>query len=162
MKTILFVCSGNTCRSPMAEAIARHWIERGVLGRDADVFVASAGGDASDGQPPAQQAIRALRNLGLEHDGASKPLTAAMIRKADLVFGMTEDHIRSARQLVADSPSDQEKIVRLDPRADIQDPIGSGQAAYDELADRFMTLIPQRLKEMLGHANRARLGPSRR
>lgn len=146
----------------MAEAIARHALDQGLLGADADVFVASAGTGAADSQPPTPEAMRALDRLGMHYDGSSKPLNSAMIRKADLVFGMTQSHVDAARRLVADSPDDAAKIVRLDPSDDIEDPIGTGQEAYDSLAKRLTQIVPRRLKEMLAHEDRARVGPSRR
>ncbi len=149
MRTILFICTGNTCRSPMAEAIARHHLEQGLLGDRKEFFVASAGIGASPGLRAAPETIATLAALGIEHDGRSKLLQAEMIRKADLVLAMTEAHARAARELVGVNSPDARKIHRLDPAGDIDDPIGQGQEAYDAVAQQLMTLIPRRLVQLL-------------
>ncbi len=147
MRTILFVCTGNTCRSPMAEAITRSLLDKGLLGDGSGFFVASAGVATGGGSPPTPEAMEALAALGIDHTGTSKPLTGEMVRNADIVFGMTEAHVRAAREAAGEETALQ--VVRLDPDADIDDPIGLDRSAYDALAQAFLEIIPRRLKEFM-------------
>lgn len=133
----------------MAEAIARQHVSKGLLGGNEEIFVASAGLQASDGVPTTTETRQSLRRLGIEHEGRSKRLTAPMIHKADLILCMSGAQLAAARALVAESSSDVDKIVLLDPDRDIEDPIGTGQEAYDSLSRRLSKLIPQRLKDLL-------------
>lgn len=156
MRTILFICTGNTCRSPMAEAIARHQLDKGLLGEKPDIFVASAGIQATDGALPTAETITTLRGMKIEYSGRSKRLTGQMIRKADLVFCMTVSQQAAVAELVAQTPAESDKILLLDPHNDIEDPIGMGQKAYDSLGRILTKLVPQRLKETLSRASNHR------
>jgi protein-tyrosine-phosphatase len=143
----------------MAEAIARHLIDEGLLGPGADLFVASAGVAAGNGVLTTHEAVTALHDMGIEFAGTSKRLTADMVRKADLVLCMTSGHVQRALELIdgAETPP----ILPLDPDGDIEDPIGLEQRVYYALAQRLKTLIAERLKELLGDEDRAGDGPSR-
>jgi glycine hydroxymethyltransferase len=138
MKTILFLCTGNICRSPMAEALFRH----AVRGRG-DFRVLSAGIGAIDGQVPSHYSVLAMRELGIDISGQrSRQLTAELVRSADYIFGMTHGHVDTVNLLY---PKAQEKtfLLRefddtLEPyEKDISDPIGSSYPVYVDCRDQI-------------------------
>lgn len=151
MRTVLFVCTGNTCRSPMAEGIAQKLFEDGRFPSSlGPLFFASAGVSAFEGAPTSEETEEVLRRLRAAAPGHAKRLTPDMIRKADLVLGMTASHVARARELVAHDAAARARIYALDPDGDVDDPIGLGQRAYDDLAEYFAELIPRRVAGMLG------------
>ena len=145
VNTVLFVCTGNTCRSPMAEAIARS------ISDEREFFFASAGIAASDGARPSRETMQVLADRSIEHEGRSTPLSAEMLRKADLVLCMTSSHLAAARAMVADEPGCEDRIQLLDPDGDIPDPIGQGQDRYEAVATRLAELIPTRISSLLAN-----------
>jgi glycine hydroxymethyltransferase len=149
MKTILFLCTGNVCRSPMAEGLFRH----AVKGRG-DFRIVSAGIGAIDGQPPTHHSVQAMKELGIDiSTQRSRALTADLVRSADLILGMTHSHTDTVALLY---PSAAEKtfLLRefddtLEPyEKDISDPIGSPYQIYVECRDQIEQGIVTLLKFM--------------
>ncbi|WP_071542372.1 low molecular weight protein arginine phosphatase [Neomoorella thermoacetica] len=107
MPGILFVCTGNTCRSSMAAAIAAKLAkERGL-----DVTISSAGLAAREGDPATPEAVQALAEMGLDLSShRARQLTAATVRDADLILTMTAEH---RERILRDYPEARGKTYTL-------------------------------------------------
>ncbi|KKO55063.1 low molecular weight protein arginine phosphatase [Paenibacillus sp. DMB20] len=88
MKNILFVCTGNTCRSPMAEGMLRKL----ASGRGLPLEVRSAGVAAVEGMPISRHAGAVLRDQQIGGDFSSKPLSPELVEWADLILTLTQSH----------------------------------------------------------------------
>lgn len=165
------VCTGNICRSPMAEAILRHELERRGC---SDIEVTSAGTWAGLGNPATPEALEVLGARGIDLDAhRSRPVDLEELAEADLVVAMTSVHLRELRQLseavgtklvlmkeiaemepaqrAAGSPL--EALLagsRPEPRRalDLDDPMGLPVFAYERAAGEIAAGI-QRLAEIL-------------
>ncbi|HYO11180.1 MAG TPA: Sua5/YciO/YrdC/YwlC family protein [Tepidisphaeraceae bacterium] len=148
--TILFICSGNTCRSPMAEALARATLAKrlNVTPDELEkkgITVVSAGAFAMPGSRATPQAVEAVKPMGgdlTRH--RSRPLTVELIHQADVIFTMGRSHAAAVTALV---PSAAEKTMTLDPGGDIDDPIGGDLTLYQSLAGTMQQLLEKRLAE---------------
>lgn len=135
---ILFVCTGNTCRSPMAE---------GLLRSQNSTFSVSSAGLFADGSPVSDHAVSALAELGIDISGhRSRQLTPAMAEEADLILTMTNAH---RKMLEITIPQAASKTLTLSQWAgetgDVSDPFGGSQEDYNICRDQILTLIQKGL-----------------
>ena len=140
MKTILFVCTGNVCRSPMAEGLMREFLK----GRK-DVTILSAGMNAPEGASASQPAVAALSELGIDlRSFRSQPVTEELLERCTHVFTMTRDHRRMIDLLF---PEHGEKVRLLGEFSrgggDVPDPIGQGLPTYKRCRDVIKSALAQ-------------------
>lgn len=147
-RLVVFVCEGNTGRSPSAAALLRSELARWPGGAEG-IFATSAGvAVRSPGAPMAPAAAAALAELGVRvHPHGSQPLTRELCARASLILCMTSGQ-RDA--VLALAPEASAKTFRLDPRADLPVPERDSPVAWAGFAVRVRALVRDRLAELPG------------
>ena len=131
MKKVLFVCTGNTCRSPMAEAWLRHLCEKD--GRS-DILAMSAGMDAYPGENASLHAQEAVKEAGGDLSGhSSRQLSEAMVLEADMIAVMTGSHRYALLKLMPEMESKTFLLTHFSqetPEGAVPDPYGGDLESY--------------------------------
>jgi L-threonylcarbamoyladenylate synthase len=150
-KVVLFVCTGNTCRSPLATVLCQKQLAD-RLGCMVDELpsrgyvVASAGLAAMRGEPAAAEAVNVARDLGADLTGhASRPATADLLAAADVIVGMTAGHLGGLAG--AGGPETRTRLLCGD--ADLADPIGGDVTVYQTCAATIWQHLPELVDEMV-------------
>ena len=142
MKRILFVCTGNTCRSPMAECMLRALLES--YGQT-DTHVLSAGTYALSGAPASSGAQRAMERRGLSlSDHKSRAVTGVLLETCDLIVGLTQNHITQLRMMYPDCPT---PMIAFDDPS-VSDPYGGDDAAYEQAALDIQRQLPALIQRL--------------
>lgn len=153
LKKILFVCSGNTCRSPLAEGIAKKVF---LEGKPFESHISSAGSSAQDGLPasPLADKVAEANSWDLSNHKATL-LSRALVREADLIVVMGSNHRAIIGSL---EPAALEHTYLLtdfcdEEEGDIHDPIGAGLESYARtyaLIEKCVRAMKERVEEFDG------------
>ncbi|KWW98424.1 low molecular weight phosphotyrosine protein phosphatase [Carbonactinospora thermoautotrophica] len=150
---VTFVCSGNICRSPMAEAVFRRCVAQ--AGLDGQVEVDSSGtGSWHVGEPADWRAVEALRGRGYACDHRARQFSADWFDRYDLIVAMDQGHVRALRRLAPDTQAAWKvRLLReFDPAAgddlDVPDPYYGGQADFEHVLDLIEAACPALLDEV--------------
>jgi glycine hydroxymethyltransferase len=143
VKNVLFVCTGNICRSPIAEGLFRR-----LTGNRKDIEVASAGVHAVRGQPPSLYAVEVCAEEGTNISALrSQPLTGELVDHATHIFAMTGAHVETIQTLFPQSAEKTFLIREFEEPGttvwrDVPDPIGLGREVYEDCARIIKKALP--------------------
>ena len=151
----LFVCTGNTCRSPMAEAMFRKMLSERLQCAEEDLVdrgyvVASAGLAAAAGSPASAESVQILADRGIDlHGHESQPVTVRLLNQSDRVFTMTQQH---REVILREFPELAPRVNVLAPDGvDVSDPIGLGVEDYQKCADEIERHLRAVLSDLPAH-----------
>ena len=150
MKKILFVCSGNTCRSPLAEGIAKKVLSQTV---DGGLEVLSAGTSTVDGFPASEFSVEVADDNGIDISGhQSQFLSATLVREADLIVTMGRNHRETVLVIDPDAIEYTKTLTEFsaDLSGDIPDPIGGSREVYSSTYSAIEHCISEMARQLPG------------
>ena len=150
---VTFVCTGNICRSPMAEHVLRGRLGREGLGARVEVDSSGTGG-WHVGDPADHRSVRVLRRHGYTSAHRARRFRQEWFDSYDLILAMDTGHLRQLRQL-ARGPQDAAKLRLLrsyDPaagtRLDVPDPYYGGDAEFEQVLDLVEAAMPRLIRDI--------------
>jgi L-threonylcarbamoyladenylate synthase len=149
---IVFICTGNTCRSPMAQALCVKLLAAALGCAASDLkqrgfCVQSAGLAAMMGAQASPDAVTVVAELGAElKEHSSRMITLELLQWADYLFGMTAGHCWTLESIPAPMPAP--RMLMVDG-TDVADPIGGALVDYKTCAQQILECLQQRLPELL-------------
>lgn len=149
---ILLVCTGNTCRSPMAEVVARKLAAEKLGCQPAEleqkgVLITSAGIAAAPGCGPSAEAVAVMQEQRLDlTQHCSQPLTEKLVRHADVIFTMTDGHRQAILRRWPESAGRTQTLSA--DSSDISDPIGGPISVYRECAQQIESALRERFEKL--------------
>ena len=148
---VVLVCTGNTCRSPMAELLMRERLAHRLECRldeleERGVIVVSAGSAATNGTPASPDAVEVMQERGLDlSPHGSRPISERLARDADVIFTMTRGHRHA---IVSAWPDLADRTMLISPAdQDIADPIGGSRELYRQCADQILDAVRLRVSQ---------------
>ncbi len=146
---IVFICTANTCRSPMAEGLFRH-----ALAAQSDPLeslkVSSAGVSVYDRQPASLNSVKSMAKVGIDiSDHRSQHITESMIESALVFFTMTETHLAMLSYQIDPPPANaflMRSFIGGNADTQIPDPFGMNLREYEACRDSMVEAIPSLVK----------------
>jgi protein-tyrosine phosphatase len=143
-RSILFVCTGNICRSPTAEAVLRHLANKESI----ELHIESAGlGDWHVGQPPDERSQQHARKRGYDLSAQrARQVTAGDFERFDMILAMDRGHVQALRKL---APARHHARIRLFVEGrDVPDPYSGGPDGFEHVLDLVETRCRALLEEL--------------